>query len=176
MPHISSSLTPAYGVKIDQRARQLPSMAGAGSFDAYLFAAQNTPAGRVDRLWPLHMGGTHAASAASIGDALAGIADRLIAEITVAHGHAFGGQTPQAPYKFPFSAEFESTFGLTGPLPHYIAVLTAGLNLTREQNQAVQDIAIRHKDIVKSPDSVYQVAVELEMAGIGYADRSAIFG
>jgi hypothetical protein len=70
---------------------------------------------------------------------------------------------------FPFSPSFTSTFGNSGPLPVFIATVTAKLNLSTTQQIALQDIAVSNKDIVKSPESVQKVAMQLQAAGIGHA-------
>jgi hypothetical protein len=70
--------------------------------------------------------------------------------------------------KFPFTAEFEMTFGLSGPLPAYIAVMSERLNLSAEQNLAFQQIAVDNKDITRTPENVAKIRAELKTAGIGY--------
>ncbi|MDX2074094.1 MAG: hypothetical protein SFX19_07000 [Alphaproteobacteria bacterium] len=68
---------------------------------------------------------------------------------------------------FPFSSDFEATFGTSGPLPAFINEVSARLHLTAEQNQALQNIAIRNKDITKTPENVQKLSAELKAAGIG---------
>ena len=67
---------------------------------------------------------------------------------------------------FAFSSAFEHTFGLTGPLPNYIARITKELELSKEQNLALQNIAIDNKDITKTDENVAKIARQLEEAGI----------
>lgn len=67
---------------------------------------------------------------------------------------------------FPFSADFEATFGLSGPLIDFINATTSKLGLSAEQNLALQTIAVRNKDITKSPESVAKIGEELRQAGI----------
>lgn len=71
--------------------------------------------------------------------------------------------------KFPFSLDFESTFGLSGPLPAYITMITEKLGLSASQNKALQDISVRNKDATKSPESVQKIAKELKEAGFNFA-------
>lgn len=68
---------------------------------------------------------------------------------------------------FPFSGEFEATFGKSGPLLDFINATTTRLNLNAGQNQALQTIAIRNKDITYTPANVQKIADELKQAGIG---------
>jgi hypothetical protein len=74
---------------------------------------------------------------------------------------------PSQPGSFPLSSEFEATFGSGGPLPDFITDMSARLRLTAAQNQAFQDIAIKHKDATRSDDTIRQIAQELKDAGIG---------
>ncbi len=69
--------------------------------------------------------------------------------------------------KFPFLPSFNDTFGLSGPLPEWINRTTIKLNLTAEQNQALQTIAVNNKDITKTDTNVKKIAAELKAAGIG---------
>lgn len=73
------------------------------------------------------------------------------------------------PVDFPFSSAFTSTFGISGPLPTFIAATSANLKLNAAQQLALQNIAINNKDIVKSPESIQKISKELQAAGIGYA-------
>lgn len=70
---------------------------------------------------------------------------------------------------FPFSNAFVSTFGTSGPLPIYIAGVSAQLKLDTTQQLALQDIAVKNKDITYTTDNVRKVAMQLQSAGIGYA-------
>jgi hypothetical protein len=67
---------------------------------------------------------------------------------------------------FPFTSDFDATFGSSGPLIDFINMITSKLNLTAEQNNALQDIAVRHKDITNTTANVSQIALELQQAGI----------
>lgn len=90
--------------------------------------------------------------------------ENMLASLSDSSGIAsqgFGGTSP-------FTADFASTFGTSGPLPTFITLATAKLHLTPTQNKALQDIAVENKDIVKTPDSVQKIAMELQQAGIGY--------
>lgn len=69
---------------------------------------------------------------------------------------------------FPFSADFQSAFGTTGPLIDYINMITDKLGLSAKQNKALQDISVRHKDITGSAADVASIRAELQQAGIGY--------
>lgn len=78
------------------------------------------------------------------------------------------GSSPSAPASSGFTSEFEAVFGSTGPLPDFINRVTASLKLSPEQNLALQNIAVRNKDITKTPENVQKIAAELKAAGIGY--------
>ena len=67
---------------------------------------------------------------------------------------------------FPFSGDFEATFGTSGPLLDFINITTSKLNLTAKQNLALQDIAVRNKDITATPANIQKIANELKQAGI----------
>lgn len=70
---------------------------------------------------------------------------------------------------FPFSSAFESTFGIGGPLPDFINMITAKLGLSAEKNQALQNIAINNKDATRTPESIRKIGDELKAAGIQYS-------
>lgn len=113
---------------------------------------------------------TKAAGGGGFGDVFnsklnLGFADDLISKITNSANDNRSGDFMNS--IFPFSPSFESTFGVGGPLPNFINVVTARLNLSATQNQALQDIAIRNKDITKTPENVQNIAMELRKAGIG---------
>lgn len=72
----------------------------------------------------------------------------------------------QAPAGYGFSPEFASTFGMKGPLIDYINAITAQLKLSKEQNQAFQQIAVNNKDATQSEEWVQKIAGELKEAGI----------
>jgi hypothetical protein len=82
-----------------------------------------------------------------------------------------GFQSPDstAAVDFPFSSNFTSTFGTSGPLPTFIAATVANLKLSPSQQLALQDIAVQNKDITKTTANVQKVAIELQAAGIGVA-------
>jgi|GEM_PF-2839420 len=66
-----------------------------------------------------------------------------------------------------FSSDFIGAFGSNGgPLFDYISMLTEKLNLTPEQNQALQDIAVAHKDDAGTPAATASIAAALSAAGI----------
>lgn len=67
---------------------------------------------------------------------------------------------------FPFSGEFQSTFGDSGPLIDFINATTQRLGLSASQNQSLQAIAVRNKDITNTPADVEKIAAELKQAGI----------
>lgn len=68
---------------------------------------------------------------------------------------------------FGFSSDFTSAFGDSGPLINWINQITASLHLSREQNAALQNISIEHKDTTASAADVAQIGAELAAAGIG---------
>lgn len=70
---------------------------------------------------------------------------------------------------FSFTPEFQATFGNSGPLINWINVVTGGLGLSSEQNLALQNIAIEHKDTTGSQEDIAQIATELTAAGIQHA-------
>lgn len=155
MTNILSPIIASSAVKAEQQKQQQSQAASAVDFDALLFSA-----------------GVKSGFAVSGGnDPLLGFVDAFVDKINNAMRKQFSANAPLAPHTFPFSAAFEATFGLTGPLPDFINVMTAGLRLTATQNQAFQDIAIKHKDIVKTPESVREVAKDLERAGIQYSSK-----
>jgi hypothetical protein len=66
----------------------------------------------------------------------------------------------------PFSSEFDSTFGTSGPLFDYINNVTAGLGLTPGQNASLQNIAIENKDTTGSATDIQTMENELTAAGL----------
>jgi len=66
----------------------------------------------------------------------------------------------------PFSSEFDSTFGTSGPLFDYINNVTAGLGLTPGQNSALQNIAIENKDTTGSATDIQTMENEIIAAGL----------
>lgn len=67
---------------------------------------------------------------------------------------------------FPFSGEFQATFGSSGPLIDFIKVTTNRLGLSAEKNLALQTIAVRNKDTTNSPADIQKIGDELRAAGI----------
>lgn len=101
------------------------------------------------------------ASASSYASATAG-ANSLVSSIFsvfMSENSAEGG--------FGFSDDFVSAFGASGPLIDFINAVTKGLHLTKEQNQALQDISIKHKYDAGTPGATEAIAAELAAAGIG---------
>jgi hypothetical protein len=97
-----------------------------------------------------------------------GFIEELLENIALSLNNHSGAITPQAlPSKgFGFTAAFESAFGIGGPLPAFINKVTAERHLNEAQNLALQNIAIRNKDVTKTPESVQKIAMELKQAGI----------
>ena len=67
---------------------------------------------------------------------------------------------------FPLSGDFESVFGNSGPLIDFINETTSRLGLSAKQNQALQDIAVKYKDITPGSPDVQAMANDLKQAGI----------
>jgi hypothetical protein len=165
MSTIPTSLIPLNGVMQGQQsARQQSQMAGTSNFDA-LLASFDT-------------GSNQKAKAGSAIDALTstdasgvGSNDSLASNAASSLNDIFNALLSQdvVPSKFPFSANFAATFGLSGPLPEYITSITAQLNLTATQNLALQNISIENKDAANTPQWIHKIALELQQAGIGQA-------
>ncbi len=143
MLSIQSAFAALGGAGIDQRGAQVRQQVEASNFDALLASFgtrkkedEQTPADAI-----LGMGGLNS----SFGAAAL---------------QAFSGDS------FDFSSEFASTFGLSGPLPEFISMISKKLNLSAEQNRALQDIAVANKDATRSQESVQKIAVALQQAGI----------
>jgi hypothetical protein len=145
------------GVVQGMRAMQQNLPAGTTQFDALLFSARtnaNSGAkGSADNI----LGN---------GNGLSGFIDALFENIQNSRMKAFNANSANFAPQFSFSSSFVSTFGLSGPLPNFITLMTAKLKLSATQNLALQDIAIANKDIVKTPESVQKIAAELKEAGI----------
>lgn len=105
----------------------------------------------------------------SITSPFSGFAGDFIDNINASLNNIGALMNPALAPKFAFTGAFESTFGLRGPLPDFITVMTSALKLNATQNLAFQDIAVKYKDIVKTPESVQKVAFDLDQAGIGYS-------
>jgi hypothetical protein len=60
-----------------------------------------------------------------------------------------------------------SSLASGGPLPAFISEVTARLHLDVAHEQALKDIAAKNMDIVKTPETVQKIAMELQLAGIG---------
>jgi hypothetical protein len=99
---------------------------------------------------------------------LQGIINQLIDYISGAANDNKNIGASAASSGYPFSSEFESTFGTTGPLPAFITEVSVKLNMTKEQNLAFQQIAVNNKDATRSVESRNKIAKELEAAGISY--------
>jgi hypothetical protein len=140
---IISSSTPLFALNTKQQSEN----AQSGSlFDALLSMGAG----------PNQSSASHAsAHAIGQGSSVSGLFDVLLSENSAAYNGGFG-----------FSSEFEAVFGLTGPLPDFINMVTSALHLSPEQNRALQDIAIRHKDATASAATVQSIAAELDAAGI----------
>ena len=140
---------------INQTSKPQKPQAEAGNFEALLASFNNQPASRAKS--------SSAASLLDIGG-IQGFINDLLANINSPDSgeSAIGAVSGQ----YPFSSQFAATFGLSGPLPSYINLVTAKLGLSAAQNQALQDISIRHKDAVNTPQTVQAIAKELTAAGI----------
>ncbi len=64
------------------------------------------------------------------------------------------------------TSSYESILAGGGPLPTFLKEVDARLHLDPAHQQALRDIAEQNKDVVKTPDSVHQIAMELQAAGI----------
>ena len=166
MSNIKPLLIPSNGLTADQRKQQQNQTASGVDFDA-LLVRTNAGLNLGSGIGATGNSGLDNISALGLGDPFNGFIDELIDTITRTVNNQLSANNPLAP-KFPFSSAFESTFGLSGPLPNFITKMTAELHLDATQNQAFQDIAIRNKDIVKTPESVRKIGIELEQAGIRY--------
>jgi hypothetical protein len=94
------------------------------------------------------------------------LADDLIAKINSAKNDNYQNFENGNPI-FPFSTAFTSTFGSRGPLLSWINTITGTLGLNQQQNAALQDIAVRFKDVTKTTQNVELISAELKKAGIG---------
>ncbi|MDE3060022.1 MAG: hypothetical protein KGJ06_03320 [Pseudomonadota bacterium] len=99
-------------------------------------------------------------------DPLSGLLDGLIQNIQAMLNGTPGSGAPSSA-TYPFSADFQSAFGSSGPLIDYINVVTAQLHLDQTKNLALQTIALDNKDATYSADSVQKISQELTAAGIG---------
>jgi len=61
---------------------------------------------------------------------------------------------------------FDSIIGTSGPLPTFLREVVATRHLDAEHKYALYAITARNMDIVKTPDSVRKLAMELQEAGI----------
>jgi|GEM_PF-4182504 len=61
---------------------------------------------------------------------------------------------------------YESMLSNDGPLPRFLHEMDVRLNLNATQRQALRDIAMENKDVIKSPDVVQKIALQLQRAGI----------
>ena len=64
------------------------------------------------------------------------------------------------------TSAYESMLSNDGPLPRFLHEMDVRLNLNATQRQALRDIAIENKDVIKSPDVVQKIAMQLQRAGI----------
>ena len=94
------------------------------------------------------------------------LADDLIEKINSAKNNNYQDFDTGNPI-FPFSSAFTSTFGFRGPLLSWINTITGKLGLSQKQNGALQDIAVRFKDVTKTAQNVELISAELKKAGIG---------
>jgi hypothetical protein len=102
------------------------------------------------------------------GDSIGSLINGLIGNIqSHLQMQSTGVTLPGATPTFPLSADFQATFGSSGPLIDWINVVTAGLNLSADKNQALQHIAVENKDTTGSSQDVQKIAQELQAAGIG---------
>jgi hypothetical protein len=148
MVNIQASLISFSGMSAELRNKQQNQADAPSGFDALLAS--------------IGAGSQNAGGSRAVGNMLPS------ANNTSLLGSLSGLLSPDIGNAFDFTSDFESTFGTSGPLPTFIAMMSAKLNLTAEQNKAFQDIAVNNKDIVKTPDSVQKIADELKQAGIGY--------
>lgn len=144
MSKIPPFLIPPTNLSQDARNKLQNQIAETGNFDALLFSKESNP--------------------------LSSFIDEFLGSITGAQNTDVSAVLPQAITNntFPFSSAFESTFGLSGPLPAFITRMTAKLHLSAAQNQSFQQIAVNNKDATKTAESVAKIAAELKTAGIGY--------
>jgi hypothetical protein len=63
-------------------------------------------------------------------------------------------------------ADLDSIIGTSGPLPSYLKEVVASKHLDAAHARSLYEITARHMDIVKTPDSVAELAGELTQAGI----------
>jgi len=141
MPNISASFIAIGSTELTLSKQGMK--AGSGSFDALLFDADVS-------LNAKKFAGT------------------LVEKITQSMNQSLDAVFSKSATKnaFPFSSAFEDTFGSTGPLIDFINEVTSKLGLSAQQNQALQDIAVRHKDTTRAPADVQKIAAELKQAGI----------
>lgn len=163
---VIQSVAAYQGAWTSQKAPAQNPFIGTGGFDALLasFTTDSTS------------GANNTSPSADNSDPLFGFAGSFIGNITASANSDISALLPLAAPSvgtFPFTSEFESTFGLSGPLPAFITAMTAKLGLNATQNQAFQHIAVENKDIVSTPDNIQKVAMELQQAGIGYPAQAA---
>jgi hypothetical protein len=140
MTNIPSAVSALFETVVGTRGKQ--AQAGGAPFDAFL---------------------TNAGSKAD----LKRLSSVLLEKISLSLDKSlFGLSSKDNQNVFPFSGEFEATFGDSGPLIDFINEVTKRLGLSAEKNLALQSIAIRNKDITKTPASVAKIGEELRAAGI----------
>lgn len=156
MSEISTSFIPSSSANLDLRHKQQNHIAGTSDFDALLSSASSK----------LGMNASQAADYLSVcynefaGDFIGNITSSLNYDVSSITSQDLFSNT------FPFSEGFNATFGTKGPLIDFINMITSNLQLTSAQNQALQEIAVRNKDITYTPANVQQIAQELQQAGI----------
>jgi len=143
MSKIPTPLIPSNVVNLDAAPKQQNRIAAAAKFDAMLFSSESN-----------HQ---------FADDFLGNIMDAVNIDISSIMSQAL------PPGAFPFTADFTSTFGTSGPLPAFINLMSSKLGLNAAQNQAFQQIAVNNKDATRTPESIDKIAAELKAAGIGYA-------
>lgn len=148
----ASSIFAAMTFGLDQSTQSSRQTTDSSSFDSLLFGFLDDTSSNTNSASDI-------LSASSIGGLTGSDPMSMISGLFTAN------ETQGATY--PFTPDFQSTFGLSGPLPAWITQITASLHLSAQQNQSLQEIAIKNKDIIKTPDSVAKVAQELTAAGIG---------
>jgi hypothetical protein len=167
MTPIQNPMIPLDGLFLGQGAALKNQKSGASAFDALLASLdigsnrKNTSGSVIDILTADNN------SPVNSSDPLSGLISGTSDMTTGSLNDMFSAIMGQGAAKFPFSDLFESTFGTGGPLPNFITLMSAKLHLTKEQNQAFQDIAIKNKDATQSEENVQKIALELKEAGIG---------
>lgn len=141
---------------IGQTTKPQKPQATGGDFDALLASFNTGAASRTEN--------SRATSILGANN-ISGFIDELLESIHGSQGNSSAADL-LAGAQFPFSSAFESTFGLSGPLPSFITMITSKLGLNAQQNLALQAISVNNKDATKSQESIQKIAQELRAAGI----------